>query len=157
MNSLYTTATTTTAMTRELSYRPVLLRYAPLALLLTVLLCTCGRAPKDDDPALTENPTPPAYRDLTPGEFAEKMGEPGVVVLDVRTPAEIANGKIADAVEMDFRSPTFQQDLRALDTTKTYLVYCASGGRSARTCEMLATYDFLKLYNLKGGYAAWKQ
>ena len=38
---------------------------------------------------------------------------------------------------------------------KTYLVHCASGGRSVRACEKLSRLDFPKLYNLPGGFKAW--
>ncbi|MFK8163335.1 MAG: rhodanese-like domain-containing protein [Lewinella sp.] len=42
-----------------------------------------------------------------------------------------------------------------MDPTKTYLVYCAAGGRSGKTCGMLNDAGFEKVYNLKGGYSAW--
>ena len=133
------------------------MRYLPL--LLTLLLCTCAPAPPEASPTTDSPATEPAapFQDLEPIDFAERMGEPNTVLLDVRTPAEIAKGKIEGAVELNFRDPDFAARIRELDTTKTYLVYCASGGRSSRSCEIMANAGFAKLYNLKGGYSAWSQ
>lgn len=125
-------------------------------LLLISLLCTCGPAPEK---ATTEDQTTEqaaVYQDLSPVEFAEYIGEENTVLIDVRTPAETAGGIIEGALEIDYRSPDFDQKLSELDPDKTYLVYCASGGRSGKTCGKLNEMGLTKVYNLKGGYAAWK-
>ncbi len=125
-------------------------------LLLINLLCTCGPAPEK---ATTEDQTTEqaaVYQDLSPVEFAEYIGEENTVLIDVRTPAETAGGIIEGALEIDYRSPDFAQKLSELDPDKTYLVYCASGGRSGKTCGKLNEMGLTKVYNLKGGYAAWK-
>jgi rhodanese-related sulfurtransferase len=126
-------------------------------LLFLTLLCTCGPAPEkagSEDP-----PTEQAavYQDLSPTEFAERIGGDNTVLLDVRTPGETAGGIINGAIEMDYRAPDFAQKLSELDPNKTYLVYCASGGRSGKTCGMLNKIGLTKVYNLKGGYGAWKE
>ncbi|MTB52496.1 rhodanese-like domain-containing protein [Lewinella sp. W8] len=126
------------------------------ALLLSVTLCTCGDAQKTDATASVEAASESPYLDLSVEEFAEKIGQENTVLIDVRTPAEIANGKIEGALEMDYRSPDFAGQLQELDPSKTYLVYCASGGRSGNTCALLAEGGFQNLYNLEGGYNAWK-
>jgi len=124
-----------------------------LPLLLLTLLCTCAPAPKNAE-AQTEAPV--VYQDLSPAEFADRIGGENTVLLDVRTPAETANGIIEGAIEMDYRAPDFAEQIKSLDPNKTYLVYCASGGRSGKTCGMLNEAGFDKVYNLKGGYSAWK-
>jgi|GEM_PF-952642 len=88
-------------------------------------------------------------------DFLEQMED--TVLLDVRTPAETAGGVIEGAIEMDYRASDFAQKVSELDPDKTYLVYCASGGRSGKTCGKLNEMGFAKVYNLKGGYSAWKQ
>ena len=125
--------------------------YRLLPLLLLTFLCTCAPAPEN---AATQDATP-TYDDLTPAELAEKIGAPNTVLLDVRTPGETAGGIIPGAIEMDFRAPYFADQVKQLDSSKTYLVYCAAGGRSGQTCEMLNEAGFAKVYNLKGGYSAW--
>lgn len=83
------------------------------------------------------------------------MSVPGVVVLDVRTPEETAQGKIQGAIELDFRSPDFAAEVAKLDPEKTYLVYCRSGNRSGKACHLMAEKGFKNLFNLSGGYLAW--
>ena len=98
-----------------------------------------------------------SYVDLSPSEFAAKMKAPNTLVLDVRTPSEIARGKIDGAVELDYRAADFAERLAELGTDQTILVYCASGGRSSSTAEMLVANGAQKVFNLRGGYRAWQQ
>jgi thioredoxin 1 len=96
------------------------------------------------------------YVNLSASEFKTKMSEPETVVLDVRTAQEVDAGYIPDArVEMDYKSGEFAEKVKNLDTSKTYLVYCRSGVRSAYACEYLAAHGFTKLYNLRGGILEW--
>lgn len=78
-----------------------------------------------------------------------------LVLLDVRTPGEIAAGKIDGAIELDYQSPGFAEALKALDKNKEYLVYCAVGGRSGSTLGLMKNLGFTKAHNLSGGYSAW--
>ena len=88
--------------------------------------------------------------------FVVKMQEANTVVLDVRTPAEIALGKIENAIELDIRALGFEEKIKRLDKNKTYLVYCKSGVRSVKACKVLEKNGFKYKYNLLGGYKAWK-
>jgi rhodanese-related sulfurtransferase len=79
-----------------------------------------------------------------------------LVILDVRTPAERADGYLAGSTNVDFRAPNFREQLAQLDRSKTYLVYCVRGQR--RTTETAAALDQLGFTNvlcLDGGYNAW--
>lgn len=82
---------------------------------------------------------------------------PCFVILDVRTPEEFANKHIEMAINLDYYSETFEDDLNSLNKRKTYLVYCESGGRSASTSNMMKDMDFYKVYNLIGGITAWEE
>jgi rhodanese-related sulfurtransferase len=134
-----------------------------LSLLLFTLLCTCISTPLSNHGPAPEKAgdgteiTQAVYQDLTPAEFAERIGAENTVLLDVRTPAETAKGKIEGAMEMDYRSSNFADQLRELDPGKTYLVYCAVGGRSGKACGMLNELGADKVYNLSGGYSAWRK
>ena len=87
--------------------------------------------------------------------FKEKMNEQDIVIVDVRTAAEVAEGAIKGAINIDVNSSSFNQKISELDKTKTYLVYCRSGARSARACNTLCGVGFTKVVNLQGGYLAW--
>ena len=78
------------------------------------------------------------------------------VILDVRTPEEFNGGYIESAVNLDFKSPDFPARLEDLDKTKTYLVYCRAGGRSARAMTMMQEKGFKRVYNLSGGITDWQ-
>lgn len=127
----------------------------PLALLF-VLACESKESSADSTTQEIVTPADgPAYTDLSVAQFTEKMKEENVVILDVRTPGETARGIIDGAIEIDYRQPDFADKIKALDKNKTYLVYCQSGGRSARAAELLAEQGFPSLYNLADGYRAW--
>ena len=87
--------------------------------------------------------------------IAANLGNPDFVILDVRTPGEFAAGHLEDAVNIDFNSGTFDADVGALDKSKTYLVHCAAGSRSAMaTADMLAM-GFGDLYDMVDGFSGW--
>lgn len=130
------------------------MKYLIFSLLLTGFTACAQTDNKAATDSVTETPVS-TYEDLSPEEFADKIGAPNTVLLDVRTPGETARGVIDGALEIDYRSSDFAAQLQELDPTKTYLVYCASGGRSGKTCKMMDELGFDKSYNLVGGYSAW--
>lgn len=118
------------------------------------LLMACGGTANSQE---TPDAASGKYQDLTVEEFAEKIGGDNTILLDVRTPGETAGGIIEGAIELDYRAPNFAEELAKLDQSKTFLVYCASGGRSGETCQILEDAGVKEVYNLKGGYNAWKK
>ena len=97
------------------------------------------------------------FIDLDVQQFEEMRVNKDVVVLDVRTPNEVAQGIVQNAVIIDIKGNDFDEKIEALDKSKTYLVYCRSGGRSVKACNKMSEQGFSKLYNLKGGYTAWSK
>lgn len=89
-------------------------------------------------------------------EFDKLRQQKDTVVLDVRTADEHADGFIKDSVLLDLRDPDFATKVAKLDKSKTYLVHCAAGGRSARACTKMEGLGFKHLVNLEGGLGAWK-
>ena len=77
------------------------------------------------------------------------------VILDVRTPEEYADGHLANATNIDFKATDFADKVGKLDKSKTYLVYCRAGHRSASAVEIMKTQSFQTLYNLDGGITQW--
>ena len=87
--------------------------------------------------------------------FAAKVAESGVIVLDVRTPMEFAEGHLENAVNIDFQSGSFESDIAALDKNATYAVYCRSGNRSGQAVKVMSDLGFTDLYDLDGGVIDW--
>ena len=102
-------------------------------------------------------PTDAAYKNLSVDEFARMAADKRNVILDVRTATEFQAGHLPGAVNLDVNAPDFGTKAALLDKSKTYLVHCASGGRSVKACKSLSRLDFPKLYNLLGGFRAWAQ
>ncbi len=78
------------------------------------------------------------------------------LMLDVRTAAEFKEGHIEGAKNIDFLQDDFETNIVQLDKSKPIYVYCKSGGRSAKAIEKLRKQGFTNLYELEGGYGAWK-
>jgi len=79
------------------------------------------------------------------------------VIIDVRTPEEYASGHIEKAINLDFYSETFKDELDQLDRDKVYLIYCRSGNRSGQALDMMAELGFSEVYNMLGGMARWEE
>ena len=78
-----------------------------------------------------------------------------LVVLDVRTPEEYAEGHLEDAVLVDFYDADFVDQLAALDPDVPYLVYCRSGNRSGETLAAMEQLGFSSVVDVDGGIVAW--
>ncbi|MGC8830127.1 MAG: rhodanese-like domain-containing protein [Verrucomicrobiia bacterium] len=94
---------------------------------------------------------------LTVEEFESLLKEKDVVVLDVRTEKEFSQSHIKNAINIDYLKSDFATRISQLDKNKKYLVYCATGGRSAAACNEMEKLDFKNCFNLKGGFSAWKR
>lgn len=82
--------------------------------------------------------------------------DPNAVIIDVRTPEEEAEGLIPNSININIMDSNFPSKIAELDQTKSYYVYCRSGGRSATACQFMEKQG-LTAYNLLGGIQAWNQ
>lgn len=96
-----------------------------------------------------------AYKNLNINDFKAEM-KANSILIDVRTPGEFKNGKIANAQNINVASFDFLKEARTLDSSKNILVYCKSGGRSARAANMLTKIGFENVAHLVGGINAWE-
>lgn len=101
------------------------------------------------------NTKPDTYQNIQADEFRKLKTRKEVIVLDVRTSRERAETAIPGSIHVDFFNPNFATELSRLDKSKTYLVYCRSGNRSANACAVMGDQGFTHLYNLSGGIGAW--
>lgn len=93
--------------------------------------------------------------DLSASDFQAKAAEAGVILLDVRTAGEYSAGHIGGALNIDIEGMTFEEEIKNLDPTKTYAVYCQSGRRSRIALETMANAGFTNIFNLDTGIATW--
>ena len=78
-----------------------------------------------------------------------------LVILDVRTPAEYKEVRIANSKNIDFVADSFEAKLAKLDKNKAYLVHCRSGARSRQSLAIFKKLGFTEIYHLDGGILAW--
>ncbi|MEO6789968.1 MAG: rhodanese-like domain-containing protein [Ornithinibacter sp.] len=103
----------------------------------------------------TASAAPRAGATLGAQDFAAALKRPGTTVVDVRTPAEFADGHLPGAVNIDISGPDFARQLTGLDPSAPYAVYCRSGNRSAAALAQMASVGFTAGYHLGGGVGAW--
>ena len=96
--------------------------------------------------------------DLSQDEWAEQLeGDNNAVILDVRTPEEMEEGYIPDAVNIDiYLGQGFLDEIEKLDNSKNYYVYCRSGNRSRQACALLNKIGIPNAFNLEGGFIEWE-
>jgi rhodanese-related sulfurtransferase len=93
---------------------------------------------------------------LDAAQFSEKISDQKVVILDVRTAAEFAEGHIPNAINIDIFSDYFTADVSALDKSFEYAIYCRSGKRSVDAATAMDEIGF-STSNLTGGIISWTE
>ncbi len=91
-------------------------------------------------------------KQLSPKEFDQKKG---MMVLDIRTDKEYEKGHIPGAVHVPLAD--IGDRVKKLKKDKELMVYCENGNRSIWAIKRLMGMGYKNLYNLKGGYNAWKR
>lgn len=96
------------------------------------------------------------YTNLEVKDFVKLIGDTQVQLVDVRTPAEFAEGHIDKARMIDFKAPDFlSKALETLSKDRPVAVYCRSGARSAKAARLLSEHGYT-VYNMLGGYKAYQ-
>ncbi|MBC5842147.1 MAG: rhodanese-like domain-containing protein [Flavobacteriaceae bacterium] len=89
--------------------------------------------------------------------ISQLKADTNAVILDVRTEDECNEGIIENAITIDIhQGQAFINAVEQLDKTKNYYVYCRSGARSGKACELLNEIGIENAYNLTGGMLAWE-
>ena len=126
--------------------------------LIVALLMVCAVTPPtfaaDEKPA-AEKKTVVKRVDVE--EFDKLRADKKNVVLDVRTESEFKTAHIPGAINIDVNAGDFDEKVGKLDKSKTYLVHCAAGGRSAKASKKLEGMGFKELYDLAPGFKGWEK
>ncbi|MFX1284143.1 MAG: rhodanese-like domain-containing protein [Promethearchaeota archaeon] len=77
-------------------------------------------------------------------------------ILDVRTESEFKDGHIQGAYLIPHPDIIDHQDELPTNKSQSILVYCRSGRRSAIASDTLDSLNYTKIYNMDGGFSAWK-
>jgi len=100
---------------------------------------------------------------ITPAQAREMIGKGNTLVVDVRDAPEVEkSGKIAGAVHvsrgmLEFRAdPDSPYHDKNFSKDKTFILYCASGGRSALAAKTLKDLGYAQVYNA-GAFKDWAE
>ena len=125
-----------------------------------VVLPACGGSSADAEPPtapdVTVSAAPGSVQLVSPTDASALIAEPGVKLLDVRTPEEYAAGHIDGAQQLDWNAPGFAAGLADLDKNATWVVYCHTGNRSGQATALMAQEGFTDVNDVAGGIAAWE-
>ena len=91
-------------------------------------------------------------KQITARELDQKKG---MTVLDTRTDKEYKQGHIPGSIHIELSE--IGNKAKKLRKDKDLVVYCQNGNRSIWAIKRLMGMGFTSLYNLKGGYGAWKR
>lgn len=96
--------------------------------------------------------------DLSQQEWEEQLeNDANAFILDVRTPEEVEEGYIPNAKNIDiYLGDGFVEEIKKLDASKNYYVYCRSGKRSGQACAVMNSLGIENAYNLAGGFMNWQ-
>ena len=93
---------------------------------------------------------------ISAAQFDKVKEETKAIVIDVRTPGEVAEGYIDGAdLFIDVNGSSFQSEMAKLDKSANYIIYCRSGARSMNAANYMVENGFTNVYNLDGGIMRW--
>jgi rhodanese-related sulfurtransferase len=80
-------------------------------------------------------------------------GNKNIYLLDVRTPQEYSQGRLAGSVLIPIGE--FERRIREVPKNKTIIVYCAVGSRSKPVANFLSQQGYKDVYNMTDGIVGW--
>jgi rhodanese-related sulfurtransferase len=98
---------------------------------------------------------------LTPADVAEELTRQDVLLVDVREPAETADGVISNALLAPrgmlefYADPATPYYNDAFQPDRRVILYCAAGSRSALAARSLQDLGYSNVAHLDGGFRAW--
>lgn len=93
---------------------------------------------------------------LSKAEYANAVKQSFVQLVDVRTKNEVDQGKIGDAIHIDFFNSNFENEVLKLDRSKDVYIYCRSGKRSRKAVKIMLRLGFTHVIDLAGGYINYR-
>ena len=79
-------------------------------------------------------------KNISVQEFKTLIASGKGIVLDVRSPQEVAKGQIENASVLNFYDDDFESKLAFIQKDKPVYVYCKSGGRSGQAAQFLSSH-----------------
>ena len=94
------------------------------------------------------------FKYISVQEF-DSFSEDEFKLVDVRTLEEFQSGYISRAINIDFFSTNFIDEIKEFETSLNLILYCRTDNRSSKSAKILADNDFKNVYVIKGGIEEW--
>tara|TARA_B100002052_G_scaffold239290_1_gene223280 strand:+ start:318 stop:728 length:411 start_codon:yes stop_codon:yes gene_type:complete len=91
---------------------------------------------------------------ISDAQFTE-IQDTDYILVDVRTLEEYESGHIQDAINFDFYSESFQNDILSLDKNSSIILYCRTQNRSIKTANYMKENGYKEINVLAGGITSW--
>ena len=91
---------------------------------------------------------------ISESDFIE-LRDSEYTLIDVRTKDEFDLGHIDSAINLDFYSDSFQNDILSLPKNETIVLYCRTNNRSSKTATILQENGYRDILVIKGGITEW--
>jgi rhodanese-related sulfurtransferase len=102
---------------------------------------------------------PALAKDISVQDAAALLQNPpqGLVIVDVRTPAEFREGHLPGAVNMDYFGGPFETQIQSLPKTAPVLLYCRTGNRSGSAYDVMTKAGIGNILHMNEGITKWQQ
>ena len=128
--------------------------YVIFTFLIVVVFLACKQVKKQKSNSANEQVFP--IKTISIATFKAHRKVKKGLLLDVRTPEETAEGHIEAAVFLDYYRSDFQAQIQRFPKDEPVYIYCRSGNRSRKAAKKFAALGFREVYNIQGGFQAWK-
>lgn len=130
--------------------------FGVLVIGLFLLAAACGETPTQSTAERSSQAVEKFIKHVTAPDFKRLVDAGSRIILDVRTPEEVAQGCIANASTINLYDQDFEEKINLIPKDKEICVYCKVGGRSAEAVKILEKNGFNKIYNLRNGILEWE-
>ena len=96
----------------------------------------------------------PEINIISESDFFE-IQDSDYTLIDVRTQDEFDLGHIDSAINLDFYSDTFQNEILSLPKNEKIVLYCRTNNRSSKTATILKENGYKDISVLRGGITEW--
>ena len=96
----------------------------------------------------------PEINIISESDFVE-IQDLDYTLIDVRTQDEFDLGHIDSAINLDFYSDTFQNEILSLPKNEKIVLYCRTNNRSSKTATILKENGYKDIFVIRGGITEW--
>ncbi len=96
----------------------------------------------------------PEINIISESDFVE-IQDSDYTLIDVRTQDEFDLGHIDSAINLDFYSETFQNEILSLPKNEKIVLYCRTNNRSSKTATILKENGYKDILVIRGGITEW--